>query len=774
VAYNNTDGGGGISVRYIDTTLTLSSALDIAGEVASNALSIVGSTTLTNIQEVWISYYNGTDTKYLIRDFNLSATARLAPTKIETVANVRNMTSYAVNSSANVYYEISAASTYNYFIRSAAVTDTGTVGTPANTIRGAGLAGKAFLVNNGIADEIHLPIAFDSPLQPTYFLYNTVSLQTVAKFAPSLGGGVTVKSILPEVNVQSDTVFSMAYLQKDLLTTTPGTAVAVYTLIGVQNTVFDFGSAYAFGNAEFGNNLHVSGGILSMYDGVGIVEHGFHLFPEPVSVSTNAAGGSIAAGTYQYVAVYEWMDNQGQVHQSAPSVAVTQVTAGATSTNTVVVPTLRITSKVPPRTVSIVIYRTQTLGTIFYRITSISSPLLNDLTANTVSFADTLADASILGSELLYTTGGIVENIAAPAISSITTYKDRVIAVPSENKLQFWFSKDIVPGVPVEFSDLFTFNVDPHGGGITAASQMDDKLVLFKRTNVYYMVGDGPDNTGSQNNFSQTLLVTNECGSTTPHVVLTPAGLMFQGEKGIYLLDRSLSPRYVGAAVEAYNNQTLISAQLITNTNQVRFIMSGGIALVYDYFMIGEDGIGQWSIFTNINAVSSVSFQDQFTWLKPTGIAMQETPRVFNDNGAFIRLRILTSWLSLAGLQGFQRAYSTYILGEYASAHQLLVQIAYDFNPYFVQQDYINATSLLSVPLYGVDSPYGSGTPYGGDYPLYQWRIDFARQKCQAFQLSMEDVQASEFGEGMSLSAIAISVGAKKGLNKLPASRSFG
>ena len=41
----------------------------------------------------------------------------------------------------------------------------------------------------------------------------------------------------------------------------------------------------------------------------------------------------------------------------------------------------------------------------------------------------------------------------------------------------------------------------------------------------------------------------------------------------------------LGAPVEAYNQQTITSATLAPNVNQVRFTLGNGLALVYDYFM---------------------------------------------------------------------------------------------------------------------------------------------------------------------------------------------
>lgn len=525
---------------------------------------------------------------------------------------------------------------------------------------------------------------------------------------------------------------------------------------------------------ELGENLHLSGGFLWMYDGVSAVEHGFHVFPEGVTV--DAGSGSIS---YDYVATYEWTDGRGNIHRSAASVPVTHLQSvgiDGSHTVTVTVPTLRLTAKRNPRAeVEIVIYRTQwpipaTGPAVFYRVTPVTSPLYNDPTVDTLDFVDTVTDVVLTDNPTLYTTGGVVDDIAMPPTSIMAVHQNRIYAVDDENPLTVWFSKVVIPTAPAEFSDLLTFNVDPRGGDVTGLASLDNKLIVFKTGSIFFQVGQGPDSTGNNNDFSGCQLVTSDGGCTNQQsIVLTPAGLMYQSGKGIYLLDRGLQVTYVGADVEAYNSDTVTSSALIPNTTQVRFTLASGSALMFDYLA------GQWSVHTNINAAGSCTFENVFTFVQPTGQVRQETPGVFSDAGQPIKLRLWTSWIQLAGLQGYQRFWKLLILGEYISAHQLLCKIAYDFNSSAVQTVSVDAASLLSTSVYGGDATYGSGSPYGGTFPLYQWRIfpQSGRGRCQAIQIQLEDVQTTP-SEGLSLSALGLEIGVEPGLARKQSARSFG
>lgn len=774
VAYNNSDVGNGISVFYLNSFLTVSNTVDVTGESASGCVSIFADSALA---QVWIAYYNGTKVRTFVRDYTLG-TAVMAPTDVETIANIVRLTGSAGNGSATIYYHAAPGGTSypNDYVKKASASTASGITSTAVFLRSVGIAAKPFAYEG----DTYITLVYGGTQQPTYFVANS-SGTIVARVASGVASATRAKSLVPEMNSVGSGKFSFAYLIVDELTTVTGVVV---TQSGVQAGTLDFESPNTYSRAVQANELHVSGGQLWMYDGNSFVEHGFHVYPEGLSATPSSTGGNISGGStspglsFEYWGVYAWMDAQGQIHRSAPSVGVTVTIANGVSTGSVALtfPTLRLTSKRAPRgPVMLEIYRTQGNGTVPYLVTSPTSPLLNDPTVDTVSFTDTMSDTTLVGNALLYTTGGVIENIAAPAVSFVSTFGNRVLLFPSENKKQVLFSKEVVPGAPVEFSDLLSFNVNPRGDDLVCGIQMDDKYILFQDSDILFMTGEGPDATGGQNDYTQPLSIAAAVScNNSRSIVRTDDGIMFQSSKGIYLLTRGLSTVYIGADVEAYNGDTVVSATLIPDTTQVRFCLSSGVALVYDYNAKDERGFGQWSVFTNHAAVDATVWEGLFTFAQSSGLVLQETPGQFTDNGSFIKLRLVTSWLSIAGLQSFQRAYRLMVLGDYIGPHKLAIQVAYDFNPNFTQQQVVDAATLLSTPAYGEDAEYGDTAVYGGAFPEYEFELHLKQQKCTAIQISLEDVQSSNFGEGMSLSALSLQVGVKQGWNKLPAARRFG
>jgi hypothetical protein len=425
-----------------------------------------------------------------------------------------------------------------------------------------------------------------------------------------------------------------------------------------------------------------------------------------------------------------------------------EVVATAGQSAILTIPTLRITNKPIETPVSVAVYRTLLNETLFYRVSSFIAPLLNNKTIDSVTLVDGLADDVVLGNEQLYTTGGVLANGQAPASSLVAQYKNRLISVSSEDPFTWYFSKPVGTNTPVQFSPFFYKKIPELGGPITALGVMDDKLIFFKRSSIFIVVGTGPNNLGLQDDFNDAELVTTDTGCLEPKsVVRMPLGLMYKSAKGIYLLDRGLNVKYIGDEVESYNSDTVTSSELIEQSNQVRFTLSSGKSLVYDYYF------DQWSVFTNQNAADSTIFEGKFTYLRPDGKIYKETPGVWTDGGQPIYLKLKTAWLSFNGLQGLERLYNTMVLGEYKSPHTLTVKVAHDFG----------ADSQTTV------------IPVATNPGLYQYKVYLNRQKSQSVQFTVNETQSgAPYGEGLNISALGLEVGVKKGLNTLPAGKLYG
>jgi len=754
-AYQNN--GGDVTVGYLRSDEVVGSPLyglpspvDVTLQ-AENALTVYVNADADRIYIATDDTTNGLRVTELFIDL----TENLAPTVIDATVSPVCKNVVMREDSAGViqfYYQYAAASTQNHYVEFNTLTLPSTVGTPAVFKRGCGLASRVFQYD----DVNYMVLAVSTTLQSTYFVVDEDGT-IISKHLPSIGGGLRTAGIVSNVGNPATGQYLFANLIKHKLTALND---GVFTVTGVSRSLIDFVNT-DFRAKELGNNLHITGGFLAMYDGQNIVEHGFHFYPENTTTTPATSGGSMADGTYSYSVVYQWTDYKGNVHYSSPGVAVSAVVSGGGGSGkvTLTIPTYRMTNK---ENVICEVYRTEASGTIYYRVGTVA----NSTTADTASYVDTTVDASIISLQLLYTTGGILDNIAPPACSVIGTFRNRVFVVSNEDKQTLFYSKGRIKNEAAEFSDALYLTVD-QAKEITGLIELDEKFIIFEENKIFFITGEGPTATGDQNSFSEPQLITADAGcSNTDSLVLTPAGVMFQSNKGIYLLDRSLQAFYIGAMVEAYNDKTITSAVLLADKNQVRFTTSDQLALVYDYFF------KKWSVFTNHAGLGAVNWLNTYVYLRSDGEVWQEDESSYLDKNKSISMKLVTAWIKLNGIQGLQRIWRASILGDYKSAHTLQVQIGYDFQQYYNEQHDFDFATSTGLETFGDDTPYGDGA-YGGDSDgVFQFRVHLAKQKCQAIRFLFKDQMSDTTGQSYSLSNLQLEAGLKKGNIKKSATMS--
>lgn len=621
-------------------------------------------------------------------------------------------------------------------------------------------------------------LAYNSTLQSTYFGVRDDGA-CFARLFTTLGAGSVAKSnCVSSFNLRPDrrNTYIVALLKTTRIVSSANSFFSTTSVFTEQI----FFTPSNIDNKVLSKYLNIAGGYLKQYDGSPtIFEQGFHLYPENI-VLTNLTGGSIAKGTYSYIVCWEWTDNQGQIHRSNPSIPVSIVLGNDNRRIQVTVNSLPITSKETRwgdlRTnVVMAVYRTLTLGTTYYRVNQITSTFVyNDPTVNTISYIDSISDAALSSNSLLYTTGGVYANIAIPSTNLMVVGKNRVFAGGTDTESnRLYFSKEKEEGVALEFSNELSLLVDGFGGDITALAAMDDKILIFKQSLIFFIAGQGPDKLGN-GSFSLPQLVSADCGCNSPQsIVLTSDGIMFLSTKGIYLCNRQLQVSYVGQAVNKIASGVpgfnITSAANLPDQNLVYFTTNDSRALVYDTFF------KNWYTYSfKFNAVSSTVLAG--IWYPTSDIEVfKETPELHYDgNNGEIISTIRTNWLSLAQTEGFSRIYTILILGDNANLkHTLRVNLRYDFEDYVREVITITPISLAG-PTYGEDSPYGSGSPYGGYYDgTYQFIIKPRMQKCTSIQIEIVDeFPTGDRSQSFKFSGLTIQVGVKSGYNKnLPYTR---
>lgn len=681
------------------------------------------------------------------------------------LTDIESVTGYALddNTGINIYY----GRTSGLIIYTANILVNGTAPT-FNVVFtfNCSLYSKVFnfVDHNGVSN-FYFAVYHNSSTQGTYFITRTDGL-IVAKQLSATAGGNSRKAFLANVNNAND-IYTYGILKKNKIISENGT---LYSPTGVSKTSIDFSNEDLFTTAQLGNNLLIVGGILNMYDGQSVVEHGFLLYPE---IATNQdVAGVLADGTYGVIVVYEWTDAFGQLHRSSPSVAEVVVISGGSGIASieVIYTNLFFTAKKGDRTaVSIAVYCTEKNGTIFYRASSLSSPIYNDPTAfqHTYNITDV---SSITSNEILYTTGGILPNIAAPSCSVIEVFQDRVWLGGLEEKDLVWYSKNNPANSPVQFSDQFTLPIESFRGKVNAFSVLGDKFLFIKKDKVYFTYGDGPNDTNTLGSFAQITNTNIDIGTTSAKsVVSLPTGLMLKTNKGYYSIDGNFNTAYLGAPVEDYNDLITTAGVQLSDYSEVRYTTSNGDLLVYNYFY------DRWSTFYSMQANDSILYGSTYTVLRTDGQIFQENQEIYKDNLAAYTMELVTGWFAFAGVTGYKRVYRLTFLGEYKSKHQLRISVGYNYNNTWMHSAIFNPDTALPVSLYGQDSPYGeAGTVYGGPENTYLVDVRTVIQKCTSIRFKIEELVTSATTgtqQSLTISDIALLVGVKPGAARLKAAQ---
>ena len=723
-------------------------------------------------------------------------------TEVETWTSTGSTT--ATSTTAAYRYPFSQFRTYCYQYDSGTSTGTG-----VQIARGSGVVSKC-LVADG---QMYALIVRDSEFQPTYFLVDKDG-SVHAKLSENEAGPIfnhdrirstgtalpepNIVTSLPQMSTITDTSYLVATMKKTFLKSNEGT---FYSLLGVNSSVINVDESVANQSANLADNTHLAGGILKLYDGNKITEHGFNYYPPLLLKIASTFTGSTGTAIHSvfYKAIYTWTDAQGNIHKSAPS-RLLQVsgTAGQDTFDNakIAVPTLSITDK-GASSVNIELYRTAVGGTTYYHATtttSATSPRPNNANVDWIIMDDALSDSNLISQEFLYTTGGILDNIPPVSNSIVTSYKNRLFIAGLEDKLELMYSKIKLEKEPIAFNDTLTVLVDQKGGDIVALQAMDDKLIIFKENAIFFMAGDGPLNTGEQDNFTEPQLVSGDVGLKVKNtVVLTALGIFFVSIKGIYLLTRGLALQYIGAPVEDFMNLTFTKSEAVIKHNEIRFLTSDGVTLVFNYFL------GLWTSFDNHQGISSRIINEDYYYINNEGVKplIYKENTTFVDNGSPVNMSFETGWMSFGGVQGYQRVYRLLLLGDYISEHKLKIEIAYDYRDSYVQEETLTFGNIDTSTTTGVDietytyggplSPgvygdpgsstsYATATTYGGENALqYQIKVNMKKQKCQAIKLKITNQQTgAEVGEGLTISNLMFVVGVKGTDGKIKQSRVFG
>jgi hypothetical protein len=504
---------------------------------------------------------------------------------------------------------------------------------------------------------------------------------------------------------------------------------------------------------------------------------------------TRQAGGSLAIGTnglYQYRVCYEWTDARGRVHRSTPS-EIEQVDVALTAGNQSIqlnIPYLMLTSRSDvassfASSIAIVVYRRgpdASSATPFVRLASTGTTQtagtfpLNTLTGTAgLTFNDTGAAWTTTNQPLLYTEGGVLENAPAPSCRVLAKWDNRIWLGGCENPNAIWYSRDLVADEPPYWHENQQILCEDE---VTALVNFDSALIVFSRDGIWALQGRGPNDQGEGSTYTGFIRLASEVGCQDwRSIVATADGIFFQHRpgEGIYLLDRSLSLTYIGAAIEQHATvlyPTVTSAVAVPSEDEVRFSATSGTTgrlLVYNTL------VKQWMVHElyrdlETDPRDALLWNGQYIFCKNGLFGLQSaTYRDYITATATekrIVLEVETGDISVDGPLGIDRQWRLLLLARKSASnsHGLEVSTAYD------QSDtYSDVKSWTSAEIAALSSATHEALEV----------VAKSRQEARSIRARVRTLagNSNPITEAVKLMSLALEFGKEQGLAVLPAAQ---
>lgn len=421
---------------------------------------------------------------------------------------------------------------------------------------------------------------------------------------------------------------------------------------------------------------------------------GFYVRPEIVSLAGGGGGtGTMAAGTYGYVAVFVWVAPDGTIHRSEPSTQENVTLGAGTNSVTVTLKTAPLAGRYNrfgsafdaflPTFVEL--YRTTLSGGTTVR--KITVPPVGDYeevtpTGQTFTVVDADGDSDIAGlgialssQPLVYTASGELPPVTPPSFVHVVEHRGRIAGVAGDRHT-IWFSKDTGEDVSLapEFSPALTLSFADE---ITALASMDGRLIVFHEDAISTVSGDGPDSNGNANNWAVSGVHSDSGCTDADSVVTFPGGILFRGRRTFELLSRDLAVKEIGRAVVDTLSQypTVVAATLVRSASQVRWLCNNagdtaGTILVYDYL---HNAWYTWTVHDGSTAGvafrGAVVKEGVYHVLTKTPKVLYEDSTTSYENSNWVTLDVELAWFG--GKNRWSRVARGQLLGTSQTPHRL-------------------------------------------------------------------------------------------------------
>ena len=393
--------------------------------------------------------------------------------------------------------------------------------------------------------------------------------------------------------------------------------------------------------------------------------------------------------------------------------------------------------------VRVKIYRTEDDGAQFYEVGSIEPSATAEAHDQ---FTDMPSDyVNAVNHDVIYTVDGEVESGCFGSCTDLVRHQNKVFAAGIDDNV--YMSVPLTDGSAVRFPASYTefqLNFPGDSSKLTAIESNLDHLVIFTENNGFFVSGRGPDRLGFGPYGPPRLFASGQGAKAGAAHTDSPVGAFIQSDRGIYVIGRDMSVKYLGAQVEDKTSKLAVNMLRHDETNEVRIMLSNkGTASGSDEYLVYNYYFGQWSRYTvaytsSAWQVGEVYDGTTFQRLTADGKQWAQSTAVFQDNSANYDMVIDTGFVSPTGILRKDRIYRFMYLGEYKGAHTAQANVYVDYQS--------GTTATPSIVLSGAPSD------------IFLYRTHMPSQKNRALRIKLVLTGSTECAY---LNGLALEVGVR-------------
>ncbi len=532
---------------------------------------------------------------------------------------------------------------------------------------------------------------------------------------------------------------------------------------GVRLIGLNFSDSKKWQTARHGEGIIFAGALPYAFDGLHAHECGFIWRPRILSVTRNTGAAILPVNTtIHYRVTYEYWDTIQRRWQGTTNIATEAKVETGTDTNSVDLVVRAPTVTAMPRggayffgSVRISLWRARANAPDEFIF--VGQVITQQFTATNYTFSDVSTDASIQANERLYTYGGELENYAPPPCTSIASHRDRVFAINAETNA-LWYTKPLINKRGVEWSRYQQLPLFEKG---TALASLESALLIFTVNGVYALQGSGPSITGlPPDAFSKLYQISGEVGCVERNAAFrTPVGVIFRGRQGLWLVDKSLSLRYIGGPVETFMASVteMFSGDIDEAKGCVRFLVrQGAVYFVLNYWY----DTNRWSYDTcaadTLNTAvvhGGVYYQNRTAVGGGNTAGVWKRSTAFADVADFYARKVRTHWLRFGNMAQVKRVWR--VLATVMGKARATLQIVLEKN--------LNTGSVQTETFTYVGQLDSSNN--ARNHP----RVHLAHQKLTALRVTLAELEEGgvKDTEGIDMLGLTFELGMKRGAVKM-------